>query len=279
MYLYLYRYKRIYTYKYVFISTSLTHGSWSGNIVNRKPPPGGWVPGGWGVSDQRWKQILSPASATASIYRGYRRIHASLSISSVSISIYARTCTYTYGLCPGSMIASSHGGYRHEQLYMFMSIYLYLHMHAYTPTHIVGTCSWVSNTPTHEQLYMFMSIYLYLHILLVPCKCHGIWSSSHVSLDGYCSTLQALLDCFEVHLGFTELLLIISSSWYDDESPSYIWLYICGILLCLVLCLSYIWLYTSMSICLYLYMHTYIRTRIDCALEVPRHAVMVGIKV
>ena len=27
-------------------------------------------------------------------------------------------------------------------------------------------------------------------------------------VDGYCSTLQALLDCFELHLGFTDLLCI-----------------------------------------------------------------------
>jgi len=33
-------------------------------------------------------------------------------------------------------------------------------------------------------------------------------SVMHIFLDGYCSTVQGLLDWFEVDLGFTELLFI-----------------------------------------------------------------------
>jgi len=35
-----------------------------------------------------------------------------------------------------------------------------------------------------------------------------IGESCHTFLDGYCSTVQGLLDWFEVDLGFTELLFI-----------------------------------------------------------------------
>ena len=41
------------------------------------------------------------------------------------------------------------------------------------------------------------------------CVSHG----THIFLDGYCSTVQGLLDWFEVDLGFTELLFIQIEGW------------------------------------------------------------------
>jgi len=47
-----------------------------------------------------------------------------------------------------------------------------------------------------------------------------IHDSYHTFLDGYCSTVQGLLDWFEVDLEFTELLLCDITHPYDvvDES-------------------------------------------------------------
>jgi len=41
----------------------------------------------------------------------------------------------------------------------------------------------------------------------VPVTC-SLLSRANITLDGYCSTVQGLLDWFEVDLGFTELLFI-----------------------------------------------------------------------
>jgi len=44
-------------------------------------------------------------------------------------------------------------------------------------------------------------------------------------VDGYCSTVQGLLNCFEVDLGFTELLFIqihVSKSHHDVGSTMYL---------------------------------------------------------
>ena len=64
------------------------------------------------------------------------------------------------------------------------------------------------------------------------CLCLSI---HHSSLDGYCSTVQGLLDWFEVDLGFTELLFIqidlclclsIDHRHSGNTSPSDLVLYI-----------------------------------------------------
>jgi hypothetical protein len=39
-------------------------------------------------------------------------------------------------------------------------------------------------------------------------------STSDIFLDGYCSTVQGLLDWFEVDLGFTKLCLVVYSDWF-----------------------------------------------------------------
>jgi len=44
--------------------------------------------------------------------------------------------------------------------------------------------------------------------MCVSCVCVCIVYKLCTFLDGYCSTVQGLLDWFEVNLGFTELLFV-----------------------------------------------------------------------
>ena len=61
----------------------------------------------------------------------------------------------------------------------------YTLLHAYYSPYITTTL--------HISIYLLLNIY--------PCIYHSY-------LDGYCSTVQGLLDWFEVDFGFTELLFI-----------------------------------------------------------------------
>jgi len=51
-------------------------------------------------------------------------------------------------------------------------------------------------------VYMYICIYVYMYLSKVS------FSIQRTFLDRYCSTVQGLLDWFEVDLGFTELLFI-----------------------------------------------------------------------
>jgi len=64
----------------------------------------------------------------------------------------------------------------------------------------VSECRHVTMCMWHDSCHIRMS-----HDYV----CVYIWcDASHTFLDGYYSTVQGLLDCFEVDLGFTELLFI-----------------------------------------------------------------------
>ena len=78
-----------------------------------------------------------------------------------------------------------------------------LHTHAHTrssllsvPLHLPNTCACIPNTHTHTLFLLFLAL------------CHSRSRTRSISLDGYCSTVQGLLDWFQVDLGFTELLFI-----------------------------------------------------------------------
>jgi len=77
---------------------------------------------------------------------------------------------------------------------------------------------------------------------IMPLKCMYLTCISHTFLDGYCSTLQGLLDWFEVDLGFTELLCV--SYVYQKNVYQ---MYVCYVYL------TYIPMYLSPSIDVYIY--------------------------
>ena len=60
-----------------------------------------------------------------------------------------------------------------------------------------------------ESVYtcVYICIYMFAFLLSIKGKT-GTEAKMPTFLDGYCSTVQGLLDWFEVQLGFTELLFI-----------------------------------------------------------------------
>ena len=71
------------------------------------------------------------------------------------------------------------------------------------PVQILCVCDIyiIDSTGSGERLscvFDIHTIYRYTHNPIES-------TDSHISLDGYCSTVQGLLDWFEVDLGFTEL--------------------------------------------------------------------------
>jgi len=61
------------------------------------------------------------------------------------------------------------------------------------------------------------------------CLCLCV--SEHAFLDGYCSTVQGLLDWFEVNVGFTELLFI-----QIDVCVMCVFAYVCRSMHCSCVC-------------------------------------------
>jgi len=65
------------------------------------------------------------------------------------------------------------------------------------------------DTYTHSFLVWCVPFLLMCLACILPSQSrHALASTCLSSLDGYCSTVQGLLDWFEVDLGFTELLFI-----------------------------------------------------------------------
>jgi len=83
--------------------------------------------------------------------------------------------------------------------HVVMCIALYTHVYHYTP-----------RGPFFLPLSLSLAIYAYIHMYTHNIHMHLLYlHMSHFTfLDGYCSTVQGLLDWFEVDLGFTELLFI-----------------------------------------------------------------------
>ena len=75
---------------------------------------------------------------------------------------------------------------------MYIYVYVYVCICIYLRTYIC--------------IYLYVYIYfIYIHI----CTSHVLWDTTHFFFfDGYCSTVQGLLDWFEADLGFTELSFI-----------------------------------------------------------------------
>jgi len=75
---------------------------------------------------------------------------------------------------------------------------LYTYMYAFSE----HSCMLILiHTHIYIYIYICISIYLYIYVYTVVAV-----------LDGYCSTVQGLLDWFEVDLGFTELFIQLSLS-------------------------------------------------------------------
>ena len=89
-------------------------------------------------------------------------------------------------------------------------------------------------------------IFAYMIVCMYAC----------IALDGYCSTVQGLLDWFEVDLGFTELLFIQIDLCvlcvFVLYSPIYAYMIVC-MYACMPL---YVCMYVCMPICMYVRMHS-----------------------
>ena len=108
----------------------------------------------------------------------------------VYICIYTPVCIYAYTHAYTHTLAHTH-------IYIHVYIHAYMYMHMYVSEHIC--------------IYVYMYIYVYMHICIYLYICSKISIYIVIMLtllDGYCSTVQGLLDWFEVDLGFTELLFI-----------------------------------------------------------------------
>ena len=57
--------------------------------------------------------------------------------------------------------------------------------------------------------HTYIFICIHIHVYVYVCAYRGCCTHCSLTfLDGYCSTVQDLLDWFEVDLGFTELSLV-----------------------------------------------------------------------
>jgi len=93
---------------------------------------------------------------------------------------------------------------------MYSHVYTCIHMciHVYTCTHAVGglrthTCVlftqllFAASAIIYMYIYVYTFIFKHVHVYIKELV--------YTFVDGYCSTVQGLLDWFEVDLGFTEL--------------------------------------------------------------------------
>ena len=80
-------------------------------------------------------------------------------------------------------------------IHICIYIFIYTHIQIY-PTHI--------HTHTHMHIY----IHVYMCACVVGCSGRRRGGGQSAFLDGYCSTVQGLLDWFGVDLGSTDLLFI-----------------------------------------------------------------------
>jgi len=108
----------------------------------------------------------------------------------------------------------------HSCIYVYVYILMYVHVYI---ERIYWSASW--SVCVHVCRYMQTCLYeyiiLYVSLYVFACRVQFFFSmrdmtrayvwhdSIHIAfLDGYCSTVQGLLDWFEVELGFTELSFI-----------------------------------------------------------------------
>jgi len=102
-----------------------------------------------------------------------------------------------------------HGGNRDID-YIYVYIYIYI-------------CMYIS--------YIIIYIYVHIHMSQAVCTCTQDFvcepHDMHSFLDGYCSTLQGLLDWFEVDLRFTKLLFIQTDLCVNPTTRTFLYMYTC----------------------------------------------------
>ena len=120
----------------------------------------------------------------------------------------------------------------HLYIYSFIHLYIYTFIHLYIYTFIHFTHLYIY-TFIHLYIYAFIHLYIYTftseHDDGGPAndRISTVHPKRYVAcfFDGYCSTVQGLLDCFEVDLGFTELSF--TSQEVCSLSDSNEFMYVC----------------------------------------------------
>jgi len=109
---------------------------------------------------------------------------------------------------------------RRINIYIHTYICIWIYIYIYTYTYIYPFIYIYTYIYTHTHIYIFVYIYIHIyihiiHVFATPPRriltldlCHSDFSLLNPFLDWYCSSVQGLLDWFEVDLGFTELLFI-----------------------------------------------------------------------
>jgi len=105
------------------------------------------------------------------------------------------------------------------------------------------------------QFCVFVGVCLWLEFDMCIC------------LDGYCSTVQGLLDWFAVDLGFTELLIVQIDLCVCGSSPTCA--YVVSVCLCLVWCVCVsVCLCVCVSVCLCFCMYEYAQVSVSACVSV-----------
>ena len=110
--------------------------------------------------------------------------------------------------------------YIHIHVYIYMYIYIYIYIHTFINIYVylhtyICTCISIYICIYIRHIYICLYIspgHLYICIIHICTSARYVPRPScngyTIFFDGYCSTVQGLLDWFEVDFGFTELSFI-----------------------------------------------------------------------